>query len=67
MKNIYIAIIISVVMMTSCTSMPDNPQRVNSLPTIYPDYIGVTIPVDIVPLNFNFASKDNIECMEVTV
>ena len=67
MKNIYIAIIISVVMMTSCTSMPDNPQRVNSLPTIYPDYIGVTIPVDIVPLNFNFASNDNIECMEVTV
>jgi hypothetical protein len=39
---------------------------VERLPDIYPDYIGVTIPADIAPLNFNFADED-IDCMDVVV
>ena len=38
--------------------------KVEKLPEIYPDYIGVTIPADIAPLNFNFANE-NIDCMDV--
>lgn len=39
--------------MSSCSSRPDNVQDVAHLPEIYPDYVGVTIPVDIAPLNFS--------------
>ncbi|MBR5930203.1 MAG: hypothetical protein IKZ93_09495, partial [Prevotella sp.] len=49
-----------------CTSSPDNPVKVNQLPRIYPDYIGVTIPVGIAPLDFNFADED-IDGMDVVV
>ena len=38
----------------------------DTLPDIYPDYIGVTIPADIAPLNFNFTDED-IDRMDVTV
>ena len=36
----------------SCAPSPENVQKSESLPSIYPDYIGVTIPVNIAPLNF---------------
>lgn len=49
----------------ACVSGPSNPERVDALPAIYPDYIGVTIPAGIAPLNFNFADED-IEAMDVT-
>ena len=48
----------------SCTSSPKDVVKVEQLPSIYPDYIGVTIPDDIAPLNFNFADED-IDCMDV--
>ncbi len=31
----------------------DFPERVDEWPDIYPDYIGVTIPATIAPMNFN--------------
>lgn len=49
---------------TSCGSRPENPMRVDALPNIYPDYIGVTIPADIAPLNFNV---DDAEIVDVVV
>lgn len=39
---------------------------VDEYPQIYPDYIGVTIPVDIAPLNFSMLS-DSIALMDVEV
>lgn len=50
----------------SCASIPEHVSKVNQLPDIYPDYIGVTIPADIAPLNFNLADED-IDCMDVVV
>ena len=50
--------------MASCASTPEHVSKVNQLPDIYPDYIGVTIPADIAPLNFNLADED-IDCMDV--
>ncbi len=41
-------------------SSPSSPKplvRAGSLPNIYPDYIGVTIPADIAPLNFNITDE----------
>ena len=37
----------------------------DALPEIYPDYIGVTIPVGVAPLNFNF-SDETIDDLHVT-
>lgn len=53
-------------LMASCASIPEHVSKVNQLPDIYPDYIGVTIPADIAPLNFNLADED-IDCMDVVV
>jgi hypothetical protein len=50
----------------SCSLKPEHPTIVDRLPEIYPDYIGVTIPADIAPLNFNF-TDETIGGMDVVV
>lgn len=65
MNRLYIAII-SALILTSCVSSPDNPTKSNQLPKIYPDYVGVTIPAGIAPLNFNYAGGD-FDCMDVEI
>ncbi|MBR2291595.1 MAG: PD40 domain-containing protein [Prevotella sp.] len=52
--------------LVACTSAPEHPTKVDRLPAIYPDYIGVTIPADIAPLNFN-AADETVDCMDVEV
>ena len=49
-----------------CTSQVQNPVKVDQLPKVFPDYIGVTIPAEIAPLNFNYADED-IDVMDVVV
>ena len=67
MKHLFFSLCLSVsVSLLSCSSGPDNPTLASQLPEIYPDYIGVTIPADIAPLNFNFADEA-IDRMDVTV
>ena len=67
MKHLFLSLCLSVsVFLLSCSSRPDNPTLVSQLPAIYPDYIGVTIPADIAPLNFNF-SDETIDRMDVIV
>ena len=44
-------------LLTSCTQRVENPVALDRLPDIYPDYIGVTIPAEIAPLNFNLQSS----------
>lgn len=51
-------------LLTSCSPVSKGLGRVGALPDIYPDYIGVTIPADIAPLNFNMVD-DNIDYMDV--
>ncbi len=50
----------------SCSSAPTNPVQSDQLPDIYPDYIGVTIPAYIAPLNFNM-TDDDINQVDVMV
>lgn len=52
--------------LSGCTSQVVNPTKVNQLPKIYPDYVGVTIPAEIAPLNFNWV-EDDIDGMDVVV
>ena len=51
---------------SSCSESPSSPTMVNEQPSIYPDYIGVTIPANIAPLDFNFTDED-FDCMDVVV
>ena len=39
-------------MLACSTSVPENSSESDRLPKIYPDYVGVTVPVNIAPLTF---------------
>ena len=55
-RRIQIGYIIMLVwMLAACSTRPEYAQSVNQQPVIYPDYVGVTIPVGIAPLNFSMA------------
>ena len=53
-------------LMNSCSSVPENAMLVNQQPKIFPDYVGVTVPTDIAPLDFGM-SDDAVETMDVVV
>ena len=55
-----------VLMLVGCKSTPENVTQMNTLPDIYPDYIDVTIPVGIAPLNFSM-TDDEVETIDVEV
>ena len=56
--TIHCTLFISVMLlMTACTETVSDARQENTLPRIYPDYIGVTIPVNIAPLNFCMADE----------
>lgn len=55
-------------MLWSCGNKPHNPEKVNALPPIFPDYVDVTIPAEIAPLNFSVISDNGeVQCMDVSV
>ena len=55
-----------VVVLVGCHSRPTDVVKVDQLPDIYPDYVGVTIPVGIAPLNFSMVD-DKATTIDVTV
>ena len=44
-------------LLASCSTTPENAKQESVLPHIYPDYVGVTIPANIAPLNFSMADE----------
>ena len=46
--------ILSVWLLTTCSHPVNNPEKTEEWPEIYPDYIGVTIPATIAPMNFDY-------------
>lgn len=64
-KKIY-TILMALAFLVSCSSLPDHPVKADKLPRIFPDYIGVTVPVGIAPLDFNYTGG-NYETMDVMV
>ena len=55
-----IVTIVSIVAI-GCSSRPSNVQVVDELPLIYPDYVGVTVPADMAPLNFEMDGADRLD------
>lgn len=43
---------ISIFLLSACSEKVQNAKQEATLPAIFPDYVGVTIPADIAPLNF---------------
>ncbi|MBR5062098.1 MAG: PD40 domain-containing protein [Prevotella sp.] len=56
MKKLHLLIIACVLLLTSCggSSVPTEFAQSTQLPKIYPDYINVTVPVNIAPLSFKY-------------
>lgn len=52
MKKIIFCVASSLLILVSCNHRVSSPELINALPCIYPDYIGVTIPATIAPMNF---------------
>lgn len=67
MRNRHLLILlVLLVSLFSCQNLPENPPLVDNYPAIYPDYVDVTVPVGIAPLNFAMAD-DSTEAMDVVV
>lgn len=43
---------LAALLLTSCTESVHQARHMEELPAIYPDYVGVTMPINIAPLNF---------------
>ena len=57
---------VAVLLMSSCASHPDVPsasKEAKSLPAIFPEYCGVTVPYNIAPLNFMLPADEYEECV----
>ena len=64
--HFYIIFLAVAVLMSSCASHPDVPsasKEAKSLPAIFPDYCGVTVPYNIAPLNFMLPADEYEECV----
>jgi len=58
--------ILAMTMLTACSHGVKDPKPAHRLPDIYPDYIGVTIPAGIAPLDFNMTDH-RVNRMDVVV
>ena len=61
-----LTLLVIIVTMSACSSLPENPQKSDRLPKIVPDYTGVTIPVGIAPLNF-YVDEEDADRVDVIV
>lgn len=52
--------------LTGCEQSPTDVTAVDELPRIYPDYVDVSVPAGMAPLNFEMAA-DGFDRMDVTV
>ena len=67
MRNVdYMIALIGFWILVACSSSPKDVSKVDALPEIYPDYVGVTIPVGIAPLNFAM-TDEAFETIDVEV
>ena len=67
MKHIhyYILGVVLTVFLQSCTETVDNAVNSDKMPEIFPDYVGVTIPETIAPMNFGV--EGDVDKVDVVV
>ncbi len=63
MKTKYFLMVAWALLLAACTPSPENVSETDTLPDIYPDYIGVTVPENIAPLNFLL--RENCKALHV--
>ena len=56
----------TILLFSACTETVSDAKQENALPQIYPDYLGVTIPVNIAPLNFCMADETAL-CVDAVI
>ena len=61
----FIYICLSLCLLVGCSSLPVDPTISDDYPPIFPDYVGVTIPDGITPLNFDVKGMEAAEVMDV--
>ena len=49
--------IIALLIFSGCREQVESPHRVDTYPPIFPDYVGVTVPMTIAPLNFTVKTE----------
>jgi len=59
-------VVVSTFSLLSCQRTPSDIQKVSEIPAIFPDYIDVTIPAEIAPMNFEM-EDETVELMDVIV
>lgn len=64
--TIELVLLLGLYVLSACTSSPHDVEEVASLPDIYPDYIGVTVPEEIAPLNFSM-TDDEVTTVDVEI
>lgn len=64
--TIELMLLVGLYVLSACTSSPHDVEEVASLPEIYPDYTGVTVPVEIAPLNFSM-TDDEVTTVDVEI
>ncbi|SHE39086.1 TolB family protein [Dysgonomonas macrotermitis] len=57
---------IILVILSGCKEQVESPDKIDSYPVILPDYVGVTIPASIAPLNFTF-ENEKFEKIDVAI
>lgn len=66
MNKIYLLLTGIVLALAGCGGRPTEVEKVGRVAPIFPDYVGVTVPAEIAPLNF-VVDDDNVERVDVTV
>ena len=61
-----IIVLMGTLLLMACSRKPEHVQLENQWPVIYPDYVGVTIPDGIAPLNFSM-TDDAVTTVDVQV
>ena len=54
MRKLILLYSICIALFTACGNSVVSPEQIEKYPSIYPDYIGVTIPATIAPMNFSY-------------
>lgn len=52
-----ISLLLIIMTVVSCNNQVKSPSQIDRYPLIYPDYVGVTIPTTIAPLNFTLTDE----------
>ena len=57
MRNVFKYVGVCLLLVGCTTSVPEAQHVVNEMPSIYPDYVGVTVPSNVAPLRFKVSEE----------